>query len=74
MKKDVIQINGRITINVNVSVKNMMFVKKIIFEILPHAIVKMEKASTMNDSAITCDEIIELHDEKTKAIPINFNE
>ena len=42
MKKDVIQINGRITINVNVSVKNMMFVKKIIFEILPHAIVKME--------------------------------
>ena len=42
MKKDVIQINGRITINVSVSVKNMMFVKKIIFEILPHAIAKME--------------------------------
>ena len=31
-------------------------------------------ASIMNDSAITCDEIIESYDEETKTIPTNFNE
>ena len=38
MEQDVIQINGRITINVDVSVKNIIYVKKIIFGILLHAI------------------------------------
>ena len=28
----------------------------------------------MDDSAITCDEIIESYDEETKAIATNFNE
>ena len=28
----------------------------------------------MDDSAITCDEITESYDEKTKTIPTNFNE
>ena len=42
MGKKVIQINGRITINVNVSVKNIMYVKKIIFGILLHVAVKTE--------------------------------
>ena len=28
----------------------------------------------MDDSAITCDEIIESHDEETKSILTNFNE
>ena len=28
----------------------------------------------MDDSVITCDEIIESYDEETKTIPINFNE
>ena len=42
MGKNVIQINGGIMINVNVSVKNVMYVKKIIFGILLHAVVKME--------------------------------
>ena len=41
MEENVIQINGGITINVNVSVKNM-YVKKIMFGILLHAVVKME--------------------------------
>ena len=31
-------------------------------------------ASIMDDSAITCDEIIGSYDEETKAILINFNE
>ena len=39
---NVIQINGGITVNVDVSVKNIMFVKKIIFGILLHVVVKME--------------------------------
>ena len=42
MEKSVIQVNGGITINVNVSVKNNMHVKKIMFEILLHVAVKME--------------------------------
>ena len=39
--KNVIQINGEITINVDVSVKNVMYVEKIIFGILLHVIAKM---------------------------------
>ena len=42
-KKNIIQINGGITINVDASVKNVMYVKKIIFGILLHVISKMEK-------------------------------
>ena len=31
-------------------------------------------ASIMDDSVVTCDEIIESYDEETKTIPTNFNE
>ena len=41
MEQNVSQINSRITINVDVSVKNITYVKKIIFGILLHVIVKM---------------------------------
>ena len=41
MQENVIQINGGITINVDVNVKYVMYVEKIIFEILLHVIVKM---------------------------------
>ena len=40
--KNVIQINGEIMINVDVTVKKFMYVKKIMFGILLHVIVKME--------------------------------
>ena len=40
--KNVIPISGGITINVDVSVKNVKYVKKIIFGILLHVVVKME--------------------------------
>ena len=43
MEENVIQINVGITINVDVSVKNVMYAKKIIFGILLHVVVKMEK-------------------------------
>ena len=42
MAENVIQINGGIMINVNVSVKSVMYMKKIIFGILLHVVVKME--------------------------------
>ena len=42
MEEYAIQINRGITINVNVSVKNVMYVKNIIFAILLHLVVKME--------------------------------
>ena len=42
MEEIVIQINGAITVNADVSVKNIIHVKKIIFGILARAFVKME--------------------------------
>ena len=42
MEKSVIQIIGGITINVDVNVKKLMYVKKIMFGILLHVIVKIE--------------------------------
>ena len=40
--KNVIQINGGIVINVGVNVKNVMYVKNIIFRILLHVVAKIE--------------------------------
>ena len=42
MKEIVIQINGGTMINVDVSVKNFIYVKRIMFGILLHVIVEME--------------------------------
>ena len=42
MDKNVIQINGGIMINVDVSVKNVMYVMKNMFRILLHVVAKME--------------------------------
>ena len=42
MGKNVIQINGGITMNVDVSVKNVLYLEKIIFGILLHVVVKIE--------------------------------
>ena len=42
MEQNVIQINGEIMINVDVSVKNVMYLKKIIFGILLRVVVEME--------------------------------
>ena len=41
VKENVIQINGGITINVDVSVKNIIYARKIISGILVHAVVKI---------------------------------
>ena len=42
MEEIVIKVNGRIMINVDMSVKNVMYVKTIMFGILLHVIVKLE--------------------------------
>ena len=42
MEKNVIQINGGIMINVDVNVKNIIYVKKIMFGILLLVVVKLE--------------------------------
>ena len=42
MEVNLIQINGVIKINVDVSVKNVVYVKIIILGILLHVVVKME--------------------------------
>ena len=70
---NIIQINGGITINVNVSVKNIMYVKKSC--IWNPATCSCENgkylASIMDNSAITCNEIVE---EEIKTVTTNFNE
>ena len=42
MEENVTQINCEMTINVNVDVQNAMYVKKIMFGILLHLILKIE--------------------------------
>ena len=86
MEKNVIQINCGIMINVNVSIRNIMYLKKN----PPTCSCKNRKslASIMDDSAIICDEVIDadadtqakLQDEaksngeETKIVRANFNE
>ena len=42
MEENISQINGGIMINVDVSVKNVMYMKKFMFRILLHVIVRIE--------------------------------
>ena len=60
-------IYGELMINVDVSVKNVMYVKKIWNPAKCSCKNGKYLASIMGDSAITCDEIIDA--EETKTIP-----
>ena len=42
MEENIIQINGGITINVDASLKNILYVKKTIFVFLVYVVAKME--------------------------------
>ena len=53
--KNVSQIKSEIAINVIMSVKSIIYLKKIKFGILLHGIVKKE--NTLDNSVITCDEV-----------------
>ena len=76
MEENVIQINGEIMIDVDMSVKKANYVKKKIF--WNPATCSCENGkylpSTIDDSAITCDEIIGSYDKEAKTVPKNFNE
>ena len=77
MEENVIQINGGITINVdmNVSKERHVCEKDYIWN---HSACSCENGknleSIMDDSAIMYDEVIESYDKETKTIPSNFNE
>ena len=73
MDKKVIRINGRITINIDVSVTNVMYVKKY-YIWNPATSSRKYVANITDDSGITCDEIIESYHKETKTVPTNFNE
>ena len=72
MVKSIIQIESGITINVDASVKNIISVKK--YYVWNPATSSCENGkylvSFIDDSVITCDEIIE----EIKTIPTIFNE
>ena len=76
MKRNVIQISGGMTINLDVSIKNVMYVKK--DYVWNPSTCNCENgkylAIIMDDLAIMCDEIIESYHNETKTIPTNFNE
>ena len=42
MRENIFQINVGITINIYTSLKNVIYVKKVIFVILPHVVAKIE--------------------------------
>ena len=76
MEEHVIQINGEITINVDVSVKNICMWKKYYLRNPPKCICENGKylASIRDDSTIICAEVIKSYEEEIKTIPTNFNE
>ena len=62
-------------INVDVSVKNIMYVKKSYVWNAASCSCENEKyLARKDDSAIMYDEVIESYDEQTKTLPTNFNE
>ena len=78
MEENVIQINGRRTTNVNVNVKSVMYVKKIVWNSATCICKNVNcLVSIMDDSGISCDEIIESYDKDEAAKSYdetNFNE
>ena len=78
MKEKVIQINGGIIINVDVSVKKRHACEK--DYVWNSATCSCENGkgkylpSIMDDSAITFDKVIESNDKQTTNIPASFNE
>ena len=72
MEENAIQINGGITINFDVNVKTLMYIKKIMFGILVNVFVKME--NIQQTLWIIYDEVIKSYEQNIKTILTNFNE
>ena len=73
MIENVIQIKNETMINVDSSTKNIIYVKKITFEILLHVAAKMVDIQQVL-LAIHWFHVIKLLKKKKKAVPANFNE
>ena len=71
MEENVIQINDRITINVDATTESIKYVKKIIFRITTTRENGKHLPSIIDDSVILCDRIIY---EERKTVTRNFNE
>ena len=65
IEQNLSQINSIIKINVNVSVKKFMYLKKIMFGILQHVFVKMENISIID----SCYYLL-LHDKAKHLLPV----
>ena len=75
METNVIRINAGITINVDVSVKNVIYVKKYFLNPFTCSCESGKySARIMDDSAVMYYEVIESYNEEIKTIPTNFNE
>ena len=74
--KNVIQINVWIVIKLDVSVKNIVCVKK--DYICTHFTYSCKNGkylmNIIDDSVITCDKAIDFYNKETKTIPANYNE
>ena len=65
MKQNMIQLNVGIMINVDVSVKKLMYVKKIVWNpVTCNCENGKYLASIMDDSANICDEVMKSYDEE----------
>ena len=68
MKENVIQVNGGITIKVDVNVKNVTCVKKIMFGVMLHVVVKTREKIGMYSYLIKCrtkqKHLLQFHDTK----------
>ena len=73
MEENVSEINGGIIINVDASVRNIMYLKKIMFGILLHITMKMENIY-WEWSMIQPLSVIKSYDKEIKTIPASFNE
>ena len=73
-EENVIQISGRITINVNVRIKTMIYGENTIFGIFLHVVVKMENIQkVLWIIQRLCMMKLQSHDKETKKIPANFD-
>ena len=75
MEQNVIQINGGIMTNVDVSVTKIHVCEKDYVWTPATCNCKNEKylASIMDDSVLICDEVIKSYDEEIKTIPTNLH-
>ena len=75
MVQNMIQIKSEITVNMDVRIENIIYVKKIVFGILLHVVVKM--VNIVDDLVVRFDEIVDreakLYNRETKQGNKNYS-